>query len=66
MGSGGIAPLFLTWALDGGERSASCPCPFTPWGNVAELINCIKANYFCFHLWQVESNDEYGYRYLRS
>jgi hypothetical protein len=29
-GSGGIAPSFLTSALDGGEWSASCPCRFTP------------------------------------
>jgi hypothetical protein len=28
-GSGGIAPLFLTSALDGGEWSASCPGRFT-------------------------------------
>jgi hypothetical protein len=28
-GSGSIAPLFLTSALDGGEWSASCPCRFT-------------------------------------
>jgi hypothetical protein len=28
-GSGGIAPLFLTFALDGGEWSATCPCHFT-------------------------------------
>jgi hypothetical protein len=28
--SGGIAPLFLTSALDGGEWSASRPCHFTP------------------------------------
>jgi hypothetical protein len=25
--SGGMAPPFLTWSLDGGERSASRPCP---------------------------------------
>jgi hypothetical protein len=30
MGSGGIAPLLLTSALDGGEWSASCPARFTP------------------------------------
>jgi hypothetical protein len=30
MGSGGIAPLFLTLALDGGEWSASRPDRFTP------------------------------------
>jgi hypothetical protein len=30
MGSGGIAPPFLTLALDRGEWSASCPCHFTP------------------------------------
>jgi hypothetical protein len=30
MGSGGIAPLFLTSALDGGEWSASHPGRFTP------------------------------------
>jgi hypothetical protein len=29
-GSGGIAPPFLTSALDGGEWLASRPCPFTP------------------------------------
>jgi hypothetical protein len=29
-GSGGIAPPFLTSALDGGEWSASRPCRFTP------------------------------------
>jgi hypothetical protein len=29
-GSGGIAPHFLTSALDGGELSASRPCRFTP------------------------------------
>jgi hypothetical protein len=29
-GSGGIAPPFLTRALDGGEWSASRPCHFTP------------------------------------
>jgi hypothetical protein len=29
-GSGGIVPLLLTSALDGGERSGSCPGPFTP------------------------------------
>jgi hypothetical protein len=28
-GSGGIAPLFLTLALDGSEWSASCPVCFT-------------------------------------
>jgi hypothetical protein len=33
-GSGGIAPPFLTSALDGGERSASLPDHFTP-GEVA-------------------------------
>jgi hypothetical protein len=27
--SGGIAPSFLTWALDGGKWSASCPGHFT-------------------------------------
>jgi hypothetical protein len=32
--SGGIAPTFLTSALDGGEWSASRPCRFTP-GEVA-------------------------------
>jgi hypothetical protein len=30
MGGGGIAPPFFTLALDGGERSASRPCRFTP------------------------------------
>jgi hypothetical protein len=30
MGTGGIAPSFLTSALDGGEWSASRPSPFTP------------------------------------
>jgi hypothetical protein len=30
MGSGGIAPPFLTSALDGGEWSASLPGRFTP------------------------------------
>jgi hypothetical protein len=30
LGSGGIAPPFLTLALDGGEWSASHPCRFTP------------------------------------
>jgi hypothetical protein len=30
MGSGGIAPPFLTSALDGGEWSVSRPCRFTP------------------------------------
>jgi hypothetical protein len=29
-GSGGIAPTFLTSALDGGEWSTSRPCRFTP------------------------------------
>jgi hypothetical protein len=29
-GSGGIAPPFLTSALDGGGWSASRPCRFTP------------------------------------
>jgi hypothetical protein len=29
-GGGGIAPLFLVWALDGGEWSASRPGRFTP------------------------------------
>jgi hypothetical protein len=29
-GSGGIAPPFLTSALDGGVWSASGPCSFTP------------------------------------
>jgi hypothetical protein len=29
-GSGGIAPPFLTWALDGREWSVSRPCHFTP------------------------------------
>jgi hypothetical protein len=29
-GSGGIAPQLLTWALDGGEWSASRPCRLTP------------------------------------
>jgi hypothetical protein len=29
-GSGGIAPSFLTSALDGGEWSASRPCRFAP------------------------------------
>jgi hypothetical protein len=29
-GSGGIAPPFLTSALNGGEWSASRPCHFTP------------------------------------
>jgi hypothetical protein len=28
-GSGGIDPPFLTLALDGGERSGSCPGHFT-------------------------------------
>jgi hypothetical protein len=32
MGSGGIAPPFLTLALDGGEWSASRFCRFTPGG----------------------------------
>jgi hypothetical protein len=31
-GNRGIAPLFLTSALDGGERSASRPCRFIPEG----------------------------------
>jgi hypothetical protein len=30
MGSGGIAPPFLTSELDGNEWSASCPGYFTP------------------------------------
>jgi hypothetical protein len=30
MGGGGIAPPFLTSALDGGERPASRSCRFTP------------------------------------
>jgi hypothetical protein len=30
MGSGGIAPTFLTAAVDGGEWSASQPCRFNP------------------------------------
>jgi hypothetical protein len=30
MGSGGIAPPFLNWELDGGELSASHPFCFTP------------------------------------
>jgi hypothetical protein len=28
--SGGIAPPFLTLALNGGERSSSCPSHFSP------------------------------------
>jgi hypothetical protein len=31
LGSGGIAPLFLTSALDGGELSASRPRRLTPY-----------------------------------
>jgi hypothetical protein len=30
LGSGGIAPPFLTLVLDGNELSASRPCRFTP------------------------------------
>jgi hypothetical protein len=30
MGVGGVVPPFLTFALDGGEWSASLPCCFTP------------------------------------
>jgi hypothetical protein len=30
LGSGGIAPTFLTLAIDGGEWSATHPCHFTP------------------------------------
>jgi hypothetical protein len=39
-GSGGIAPPFLTSALDGGEWSASRPCHFTP-GERAPGTHCI-------------------------
>lgn len=31
-GIGSIAPLTLNLALGGGERSASCPGHFIPWG----------------------------------
>jgi hypothetical protein len=30
-GSGGVVAPFLTWALDGGEWSASCPGSFASW-----------------------------------
>jgi hypothetical protein len=30
MGGGGVVPPFVTSALDGGERSASCPSYFNP------------------------------------
>jgi hypothetical protein len=39
MGSGGVAPPFLTSALGGGEWSASCPGHFTP-GERAPGTHC--------------------------
>jgi hypothetical protein len=39
-GYGGIAPPFLTLALDGGEWSASCPSCFTP-GEITPSNNLI-------------------------
>jgi hypothetical protein len=39
-GSGGIAPSFLTSALDGGQWSASHPGRFTP-GEGAPAIHCV-------------------------
>jgi hypothetical protein len=39
-GSGGIAPPFLTSALDGGEWSTSHPCCFTP-GETALGTHCV-------------------------
>jgi hypothetical protein len=39
--SGGIAPLFLTSTLDGGQCSASHLCHFTP-GEGSPAIHCIR------------------------